>query len=566
MTRLLQSLPLLTQLRRYRAGDARADMAAGLTTAVMLVPQAMAYAMLAGLPPHVGLYASVVPLFIYALLGSSRQLAVGPVAMVSILVAGGLADMAVPGSDQYVALAVVLALISGLALLGMGLVRLGFLVELLSHPVIAGFTYAAALIIAASQLGNVTGIALEGKRGLLPVLGQVAAHLGEIHSATLIVGVSSVAALLAIRRWAPRIPAALVVVVGATGATWLLGLDAAGVAVVGAVPAGLPSPSLPSLPLSEYGAIVPTALAIALVGYAESISVAKAFAHRGGYRLDPDKELVSLGLANIGGSLFGAYPVTGGFSRTAVNARAGARTGLASAITAVAVAITLLFLTPLFTLLPKAALAAIILVAVIGLVDLAEVRRIWHVRRKDAGLLAVAFLGTLLLGVEEGIGLGVVVSLATFVWRAARPHCALLGRIPGTRVWRDLAYHPEAETVPGVAVMRVDASLYFANAEHLRRKVHTLRGSMGDPLRAFVLDASAINDLDSTAADALLELAHELEAEGVRFLVAGAKPPGRQVMERATVCRTLGDEAMTLDVEEAVERAQAMPLQERRSA
>lgn len=539
-----------------RREDLRDDLVAGLTTAVMLIPQGMAYAMLAGLPPIVGLYASTIPLVIYALLGSSRQLAVGPVAMVSLLVATGVGGLAEPGSEAYVGFAVLLALMVGVLQLGMGLLRAGFLVNFLSHPVVSGFTSAAALVIGISQLGHLLGVKLD--RGpIYEILGQAVSKLGDISPVTLAIGVGSVVTLLVLRRVAPRLPAALIVVVTGTLAVWGLGLHEHGVAIVGEVPAGLPGFSLPSLDAESLGGLWPAALAIALVGFMESISVGKSIASRKGYEIDADQELRALGLANVGGAFFGAYPVTGGFSRTAVNAQAGARTGMAGLITAVVVGLTLLFLTPAFHFLPKAVLAAIIMVAVFGLIDIKEVRHLWHVERSELVLLLLTFVATLALGVEEGIAAGVGASLVWHVVRTTRPHTAVMGRLPGTEVYRNIERFPEAEPVPGILALRIDAQFFFGNVTFLKDTIRGMVDEATTPLHTVVLEAASINRLDSSAAAALHELRGWLEGRGISLRLASVKGPVSDMMKRTGLWSELGEDHFHFTVDEAMHAAVA---------
>ncbi|RME20540.1 MAG: sulfate permease, partial [Deltaproteobacteria bacterium] len=441
---LARHLPLLRQLDGYSRQTFRSDLAAGLTTAIMLIPQSMAYAMLAGLDPIVGLYAATVPLVVYGLLGTSRQLAVGPVAMDSLLVAAAVAPLAGDDAVRYAALATLLALMVGVIELGMGLARIGFIVRFLSQPVVAGFTSAAALVIGLSQLKYVLGVDLPRSRYIHEILLGAVQRADEIHGPTVALSVVAIASLLLLKRFAPRFPRFLFVVVGGTVAVAALGLDARGVAIVGDVPAGLPSPTLPALSLADLRALLPSAGLIAAVAFMESISVAKKYARDNHYDLDSNQELRALGLANITGSLFSAYPVTGGFSRTAVNAAAGAKTNLASLITAGTVALTLLFLTPWFHDLPKAVLAAIIMSAVFGLIDIAQARHLWRISRPDLGAMVLTFLATLTLGIGQGIVIGLVGSLLWFVWKTSRPHVAILGRLPGSTIYRNIARYPDA--------------------------------------------------------------------------------------------------------------------------
>jgi len=559
MERLARRIPLVAALRGYSRADLRGDLPAGLTTAVMLIPQGMAYALLAGLPPIVGLYASTVPLVLYALFGTSRQLAVGPVAMVSLLVASGVGAVATPGTAEYVGYAVLLMAMVGALQLAMGVARLGFLVNFLSHPVVSGFTSAAAIVIGLSQLPHLVGIQLDGGHDVFSTVTGVFGRLGAWHLPTVAIGAASIALLVALKRWKPAFPSALVAVVLATGATLALGLEPGGVKVVGEVPDGLPGLAFPAIDGAALQALLPTALTIALVGFLESISVARSFARRNRYEVDANQELIGLGAANLAGSLFQGYPVTGGFSRTAVNAQAGARTGVAAIITAAVIALTLLALTPLFHSLPKAALAAIIMVAVAGLVDVREVRHLWKVKRGDLLQLAVTFVATLALGVEEGILVGVGTALLAFVVRTTRPHAAVLGRLPGTTVWRNVERFPQARPTAGVLAVRVDAQFYFGNVTFLKsflaERLQRLERESDERVRAVVLDASSINQLDASADAALHEIVQDLRAQGRDLWLAAVKGPVRDVMERSGFDRVLGADHIAFTVEDAVRHA-----------
>jgi len=556
MERLRQILPLFESLRGYDRRALGGDSLAGLTTAIMLVPQAMAYAMLAGLPPEVGLYASMLPLVAYALLGTSRQLAVGPVAMDSLLVAAAVAPLAAGDVGVYVALALVLAFLTGALQLLMGLFRLGFVVNFLSHPVVSGFTSAAALVIAASQLKPLLGIDLPRSSHFHEVLANAAARLDQVNLPTLAIGAASIATLILLKRYAPRVPRALVVVLVGTLAVWGLDLHASGVAVVGDLATGLPPFGLPELTLDRVEALLPAALTIALIAFMEAFSVAKVLARKNHYDIDANRELVALGAANLTASLTGGYPITGGFSRTAVNAQAGARTGIAALVTAALVALTALFLTPLFHDLPKAVLAAIIITAVIGLIDLHEVRRLWRVKRSDLAFLVITFAATLTLGIQTGILVGVATSLGWLILKTTQPHTAILGRLPGTTRYRNVANYPDAERTPGVLALRMDARLYFGNVSHFKRIIASELGTYArEGCGAVVLEASSINDLDSSGATALEDLRADLEAQGITLLLANVKRPVRRVMERAGFCDRLGPAHFFEDTHDAVTRA-----------
>jgi SulP family sulfate permease len=556
--RLTSHLPLLAQLRGYDAPMLRGDVIAGLSTAIMLIPQAMAYAMLAGLDPIVGLYASTVPLAVYGLLGTSRQLSVGPVAMVSLLVASGVGVLAGGDAAAYAGLAALLALMVGLMQWGMGIARLGFLVKFLSHPVISGFTSAAALVIASSQLGHLLGVELPRSHHVHEVVGHALQQLGEAHPPTLVISGLSLTFLLGAQRWAPRLPRFLIVVATGIVAVWALGLQAQGVAIVGKVPEGLPSFALPTFDLASVTALAPVALTIALVGFMESVSVASQLARTHRYALDANQELVALGAANVAGSLFHGYPVTGGFSRTAVNDQAGARTGVASLVTAGAIVLTLLFLTPLFTLLPKAVLASIILTAVFGLIDTAEARHLWHVSRSDLGLMALTFVATLAIGVEEGILVGVAASLVWFIWRTSKPHVAVLGRLPGTTLYRNVERFPEAERDPHVVAVRLDAPLYFANTAFLKETVEEVLS--GAEVRNLVIDCAGIGSVDAQALATLEELIADLGDRHIQLWLSSVRGPVRDAMRASGLDQRLGPEHVVERVHDAVSRCSPPPL------
>lgn len=549
-------LPVLTWAPRYRWADLPGDLTAGVTTAFLLIPQAMAYALLAGLPPVVGLYAAIAPPLVYALFGSSRKLAVGPVAMDSLLVAAAVGSVAAPGSAAYITSAAALALLVGAVQLGMGALRLGFVVNFLSRPVLSGFTSAAALLIAASQLGAFLGIAQPRGDGLYPLLAGVVGRLAEVHLPTLALGLTSVGLLALLGRFRGK---ALAVVALGGAASALLDLPAAGVAVLGEVPRGLPTPELPRVEWPVLTALVPAALTLALVSFMEAISSGLAVCD-GDERPEADRELVALGLSNLACGLLRGYPVAGGLSRTAVNAQAGARSGLSGVITAALVAAALLLFTPLLRGLPRVSLAAIIVVAVAGLVDRRLPRELWRVRPRELPVLALTFVATLAIGITAGLILGVLASLALFVLRTTRPHTAVLGRLPGTEVYRNVRRFPEAETVPGLVLVRLDAQLYFANAAFLRETLLRLADAAPPPLRAVVLDASGVHDIDVSALQSLREVHRALACRGVALHVADVKGPVRDVLARAGFVAELGADRFDFTVHAAVQRALGRPL------
>jgi len=554
----LRRLSLLNQLEGYDRSKFRSDLSAGITVGVMLIPQGMAYALIAGVPPVYGLYASLVPLVLYALFGSSRQLAVGPVAIVALLVATAVAPLAGGDPTRYIELTLLLALMVGVIQLGMGLLRFGFLTNVLSRPVLAGFTSAAALIIGASQLRHLVGIPLPQSNHIHEILGALARQAGAIDPLTFGVGVGGILLLLGMARWNRRLPGALILVALATGAVWLLGLDEAGLRIVGPVPGGLPAPAIPILDFGAAVELLPAALTIALLGFMESIAVAKVVAARHQYDVDADRELIGLGLANLVGAVFRSFPVAGGFSRTAVNEQAGARTGVATLVAAGVVGFTLLFLTGLFRTLPDAALAAVVLVAVSRLVDWRDAVHLWKVDRRDFGMMLVTFGATLSVGIEAGIIVGVAASLVALLYDTSRPHTAVLGRLPGTDTYRNVLRHPEALPEPGVVILRVDAALCFANAEFMRDRVRMMVEPplpALDPPRILILDFHAVNGVDSTALHQIEETLTYLGDRGVGVRFAGVKGPVMDRLRKGGVDLRVGLDRFHLEVSDAVSAA-----------
>jgi SulP family sulfate permease len=542
-------------MRNYNKSYLKGDLSAGLTVGVMLIPQGMAYAMLAGLPPIYGLYASTVPLIIYALLGTSRQLAVGPVAMVSLLTASGVGLLATGGTEEFIGLAILLALMVGLIQFILGASRLGFLVNFLSHPVISGFTSAAALIIGLSQLKYLLGVPIERSHHVHEIIISAARQLGDINWPTLAIGLGGMALILGARRVHKLIPGPLLAVLFGILVVWLANLEGAGVNIVGNVPGGLPSFTLPSFDWDQWQALLPTALAIALVSFMESIAVAKAIQNKHkDYKIDPNQELLALGSANILGSFFQSYPTTGGFSRTAVNDQAGAKTGMASIISALLIVLTLLFLTSLFYFLPKAILASVIMVAVFGLIDYKEAIRLWKVHRGDFWMLIITFIATLALGIEQGIGLGVLLSIGMIIFRSTRPHIAELGQIEGTHHYRNIHRFDNVKVRDNILIVRFDASLYFANIEHFQETINSWIESKGTALKAVVLNFESVNNLDSSALHGLKSLDTGLRKDGVIVVYTGIKGPVRDRMDKAGLTDKIGEQYFFLSVQEAIDR------------
>lgn len=539
MSKLQKWLPILSLASDYEKSNFRSDLTAGLTVGAMLVPQAMAYALLAGLPPEVGLYAATIPVVLYAFFGTSHQLAVGPVAIVSLLTASALAPLVEEGSAGYIGAAALLAVMVGVVHIVLGIARLGFLVNFLSHSVLIGFTAAAAVIIGFSQIKHILGISTQRKEHFYETVLEVFDKLSGINVYTVTLGVGSAALILFLKNVAPRAPGALVVVVSSIMAVEILDLDSHGVKVVGDIPSSLPSFGMPSFSGSLIGNLALSALVITLVGFMESVAVAKVYAKRNHYEIEPNQELIGLGAANLASGLFGGYPVTGGFSRTAVNDSAGARTSLASLITAGVVLLAIALLTPALTSLPNAALGAIIIVAIVGLIDIGEMRRIASVKRSDLIGLSVAFSATLILGIELGIIVAVVASMLVVFARMSLPHTAVLGHVAGTTNYRNVDRFPETEVTEGICIIRIDAALSFVNAVNVKKMILASAQTLTTDPQALVLDASGINDLDATGCEMLSEVIVEVEEYGATLHLTSVKGPVRDVLHRAGIWQAL---------------------------
>ena len=536
--------PTLTRLlpawaRAYGAPELRHDLIAGLVVVVMLVPQSLAYALMAGLPAQAGLYASMLPIVAYALFGSSRALAVGPVAVVSLMTASALAPLAAAGSAEYAALALMLAGLSGVMLLLLGLLRLGVVANLLSHPVIAGFATGSAVLIIIGQIKSLTGMPGSGHTAV-QLAASLLTHLTDINRAALALGGSALVLLILARRHAasllrrfglsPTVAdigsklAPVLVVIVATLVTSLLALDSRhGVAVVGAIPGGLPALSLSLPSLEILRALMLPAAAIALVGFVESVSVAQSLAMKRQERIDANRELLGLGAANLAAALTGGLPVTGGFSRTVVNHAAGAQSPLAGVIAAAAMLLVVTTLSDAFTRLPICVLAATIIVPTSSLIDIAGLRRTWRYGRADGLAFVLTAGGVLVAGVEVGIALGILMSLLSILWRASRPHIAIIGRVPGTEQFRNVN-RVAVETLPGLLAMRVDENLFFGNVPAVEGELQ--RALQAQPAtRDVLIVMSSVSSIDMTALDRLIELNHTLAARGIRLNFADLKGP-----------------------------------------
>ena len=519
-------------------------MLAGITVAVLLIPQGMAYALIAGLPPIYGLYAALTPQIVYAVLGTSRQLAVGPVAMDSLLVAAGLGALSLVSPSQYIQLAIALALIMGGIQFLLGLFRMGFIVSFLSKPVISGFTSAAAIIIGLSQLKHLLGVPLAQSNKLHVFIRSILESETVVHLPTLLIGVASIILITTIKRWNSKIPSALIAVI--IGILWVYfgQQDKAGVAVVGNIPSGMPSFTLPNLDWETVQTLLPIALTIALVAYMEAISVAKAVQEKHkNYEVNPNQELIALGASNIIGSLFQSYPTTGGFSRTAVNDQAGAKTGVAALTSALVVAVILAFFTHWFYFLPKAVLGAIIIVAVVNLLDFNYAARLYKSRKDEFLVLLLTFLLTLFVGITQGILFGILFSLLLLVYRTSKPHYAFLGRIGTTNYFKNIERFPDEVVIrEDLIILRFDAQLFFGNIQYFKKLVFDAVGKNKGKVKGFVINARAINYIDSTATEQLIDVVKKLQQNGIRVMVVGAIGPARDLIIKSKLIKVIKKE------------------------
>jgi SulP family sulfate permease len=479
-------------------------------------------------------------------------MALGPVAIDMLIVGAGIGALAQAGTERYVALAVLLTAMVGILQMGMGVMQLGFVANLLSRPVIAGLTSAAALIISTSQLGNLLGMELGRSQYVHVLLQEAVQNVTNTHLLTLGIGSVCIVLLLALPRWAPLVPEALVVVVGSTLASWFFELDEYGVEIIGSIPTGLPSPEVWSSSFSDLDALLPVAITLALVQFMKNVSLGRVFAARHGYTIDANRELVGVGASNFFGSLFQSIPTSGSFSRSAVNDQAGAKSPLANVFAAAVIVLTLLFLTPLFYYLPVPALAAIIIVAGLGLIDLHELRNLFRARRRDGYIALFTAFCILFIGLQEGILLGIGASVIAVLFRISRPNVAELGHVPGTRLFRDLDRFEQAVRLKDIMVLRVDASFSFANAEYFKDFILEKSEREGRTVEVVVVDGSSINDLDTTAIGALFSVIESLEEMGIELHMTGLIGPVREVVRRSGLYGLLGEDRFHLDPHEAV--------------
>lgn len=549
---LKRFFPIVDWLPKYKRAYLAGDFSAGITVGIMLIPQGMAYALIAGLPPIYGLYAALIPNLVYVFTGSSRKLAVGPVALDSLIVAASLAAMKFTVTEDYISMAIFLALFVGVIQLVMGFMRLGFLANFLSRPVVGGFTSAAALVIGISQLKHFFGLEITTSN-TLKTLQALFNQISETNFYDLAIGIAAMVVILGLKKLHKKLPAAMVVVILSIIGIYFFMVNETDVHIVGQIPKGLPSFVLPQVDTNLIIKAFPTAMALAFIAFAEAMSIAKAVEDKSNqYHTDANQELRALGASNIVGSLFQSFPTNAGLSRTAVNVDEGAKTGIASLISVVVVAITLLFLTPFFFYLPKSVLGAIILLAVSGLIDLKYPKQLWRQGKDEFYLFVVTFLTTLLIGISQGIIFGVLFSLLLLVNRTSRPHIAILGKIKGMEYFKNLKRFPEdVEVADEILMIRFDAQLFFANVHHFKKALLKEVDKKGETLKYVILNAEPINYIDNTAVNQLKKIVIKLKEKHITFKIAGAIGPTRDILHKSGLVEFIGKENIYVRTAEA---------------
>jgi SulP family sulfate permease len=521
-------IPILEWLPNYNKSLFKGDLLAGITVGIILIPQGIAYALIAGLPPIYGLYCALVPQVIYAIFGSSRQVAIGPVAMDSLIVATGVSTLALAGSESYISIAILLGLLVGTIQFILGVFSLGFIVNFLSKPVITGFTSAVALIIGFNQFRNLLGVDFFQSDQIQYILEDIWLQIGKYNANTSFIGLISAIIIIILRKVNKKIPNALIVVILGIIIMKYFGQSFSDVSIIKDIPSGLPVFGIPEFDIDLIRELLPIAFTLVMVGYLETISIGKSLeAKQDEYRIRPNQELIALGLSNMVGSLFKAYPSASSFSRSAINQESGGKTGMAALVSVAMVVITLLFLTPLFYHLPKTVLAAIIIVAVFGLVNFKEAAFLWKANNLDFWLMMATFLATLLLGIEYGIMVGVSLSLIILIFRTSRPYVTELGKVPNSNFYRNKNRFEEVIIENDILVFRFDAQLFYANSSYFRDNLDSMAEKKGKALKLIVLDAESINRVDSTGVEMLKERIKFYQKKQVQFYFAGVKGPVR---------------------------------------
>lgn len=545
--------PITENFSIHSAKDWRQDIMAGITVAVMLVPQGMAYAMLAGMPPIYGLYGGLVPLLLYAILGTSRQMSIGPVAISALLVLAGVSQIAEPMTPEYISLVILTGLLVGVAQMLLGVFRLGFLVNFISHPVIVGFTSAAAIIIAISQLKDLLGIYIPRFSHVYETVHYASNHFSETNWITVALCLGSIILILILKKINKTLPGALLVVVLGTLLVYFIGEERMAVDLIKDVPQGLPTFQMPEMSLETIQKLYPTIFTVTIICIVESIAIAKVLQSKhGDYQIRADQELIALGVSKIGGAFFQSIPTSGSFTRSAVNNESGARSGFASIFTAALVGLTLVFLTPLFYYLPKAILAAIILLSVKSLFDWEEAMHLWHTHRSDFYMMLATFTVTLGLGIEEGVLAGVVLSIFMVLYRSSKPHIAILGKLPESINYRNIDRFGTANQPEDVLVIRFDNQLYFGNASYFQEMIQEIVNEREVKTKMVLLDASSIYDMDSTGLHTLEELQKYLGSKNITFYISGMIGPVRDFVIRSGFVDQMGAQNYFLNIHQGV--------------
>ncbi|MEN8187965.1 MAG: solute carrier family 26 protein [Bacteroidota bacterium] len=547
-------LPFLEWLPNYKRSWFKNDIMAGITVGVMLIPQGIAYATIAGLPPIYGLYTAMIPQIVYAFLGTSRQLAVGPAAMDSLIVASGVGALAAIGSEHFIILAIVLAFMIGFFQLLFGIFKLGFLVNFLSRPVISGFTSGSAIIIASNQIGNLLGVDIPRDNHIQFLVKNILSQIGNIHSLTFIIGLGAIVILFLLKFFTKRIPASLVIVILGIVVVYIFGLKDSGLAVIGNIPQGLPEFTIPTINKEIMKELSSLSLTLALIGFMEAISIAKSMeAQHNDNKVRPNQELIALGFGNMIGSFFQTFTATAGFARSAVNDQSGAKTPLSSIFAAIIVGITLLFLTPLFYYLPKTVLAAIIIVAAYGLLDFVMPKKLLTYNIRDLIILNTTLFITIIFGIKEGILTGIVFSLAMLIYKSTKPHMAVLGNVPGTHFYRNITRFKNVIIKDEILIVRFDAQLYFANTTYFKDTLLELVKEKGEKLRLLIIDGESINALDSSAIYALEEIHNKLTGQGISIAFTGLKGPVRDTLAKSGLMKKIRFDHCFMSIQEAVD-------------
>ncbi len=558
-------LPILDWLPNYKKEWFKGDLFSGITIGVMLIPQGIAYATIAGLPPIYGLYTAMIPQLVYAFLGTSRQMSVGPAAMDSLIIASGVSAIVVVGSEHFIFMSIILAFFVGFFQILFGFFKLGFLVNFLSRPVISGFTSGSAIIIAINQIGNLTGMSLPRNNHIQTLLKNVVNNVGHIEPLTMIIGFASIVILFVFKKYARKTPASLVVVVLSILIVYFFKLNNSGISIIGDIPRGLPKFILPELNKQNFMELSSLSLTLALIGFMEAISIAKTIeVKHNNYKVRPNQELIALGFGNMIGSFFQTFPATGSFARSAINNQTGAKTPLSSFIAALVIALTLLFLTPVFYYLPRTVLAGIIIFAAIGLLDFVMPKKLLFYNKRDLIILNVTLLITIFFGIKEGILTGIILSLVMLIYKSTKPHMAVLGNVPNTHFYRNVKRFKNLSTKEEILIVRFDAQLHFANTTYFKDKLMELVTEKGNRLKFLIIDGESINGLDSSAIYALDEIYDKISEKGMGIAFSGLKGPVRDSMVKSGLMKKIQYDHCFMSVQEAVDYFKRTTLKEKK--